>query len=122
MIIYQTLEFSDELKKMTKSGFEVKKEILIFFNATSIEQSKKEGNRIFVGEGMEIRKISLPDRKNKTGKSYGFRMFYAVLKEEIYLLRVYSKKEKKDLTQTEKKQLPYRFIEDYMERNFTEFQ
>jgi hypothetical protein len=99
--IIPTTRFEKEVKKISRVYPRFKKDIekLAFSLATQPIQGSHLGHGIY--------KIRIPITGKATGKSYGARTIHVVFSadKKVYLLSVYDKSEKKDLSSSEVKEL-----------------
>ena len=64
-------------------------------------QDQRPGDRI-PGVGYPVRKVRLPNRAARRGKSGGFRVvYYAQLSDRVILLTIYSKTDQNDVSSAE---------------------
>lgn len=96
-----TSRFEKELKKISRvyPGFKKDIENLVILLSANPEQGSHLGHGIY--------KVRIPITGKASGKSYGARVIHVVFsaREEVFLLSVYDKSVKKDLTSREIKEL-----------------
>lgn len=72
---------------------------------TELEAGGRPGDKI-AGVGFDVRKVRLPNKSARRGKSGGFRViYYLVFADEVLLLDIYSKSEQADITLEEIRQI-----------------
>lgn len=71
----------------------------------ALKRGELPGNQL-QGTGARTYKVRLPNRDAKRGKSGGFRLIYYVrIKDHIFLLEIYSKTERDDISDAEIRKL-----------------
>jgi len=92
-----TLRFEKESKKIVRKYPNFRTDLSRLIDSLSLQP--EQGNHL--GEGIYKLRISISGKSS--GKSYGARIIYAVvsIRKEVYLLSVYDKSDKKDISRSE---------------------
>ncbi|MCK4664888.1 MAG: type II toxin-antitoxin system RelE/ParE family toxin [Bacteroidales bacterium] len=99
--VLYTFNFKKEIKRLSKKYPSLKNEIEILI--TELEENPTHGISI----GKNCYKIRLAIKSKGKGKSGGARVitFFKIIKTEIYLLTIYDKSKKKDISDKEIQEL-----------------
>lgn len=95
--LYTTRKFEKDIKRLSRKYRGLKNDYKVLLD--ELENNPLRGIKLFDG----IYKIRLKSSDMKKGKSGSFRVIYYVItsSEEVYLLTMYSKGEKEDISREE---------------------
>ena len=94
MNILYSDNFKKSAKKLSKHYKSLKKDLQIFLN--DLEKNPKQGVPLAQG----LYKIRVKNSDNNKGKSAGYRIItYSIIKDEIFLVDIYSKSQMENLAE-----------------------